>query len=87
MQDIGECEPHHQHSVSAKPAAGDGGEIGVRVEEAAAGGLPVPLAAHQAHVPAGSGAVGAVARSAERDVDGAVQGRLRMLICMVQRLS
>lgn len=44
---------HHEEPVVAQRLAGNGGEIVVMAEDAAAVALPAPLAAAQAQVPGG----------------------------------
>lgn len=44
---------HHEEPIVAQGVAGNGGEVVVMAEDAAAVALPAPLAAGQAQVPGG----------------------------------
>lgn len=65
--------PHHEQTVVAERVAGDGGEVVVMAEDAAAVALPPSLASHQAEVPAGGHGVGAARKPPQGDVNGGPQ--------------
>lgn len=60
---------YHEEAVVAQRVAGDGGEVVMMAEDAAAVALPSPLSSHEAEVPAGRHGVGTTRKPPQGDVD------------------